>query len=159
MKFIADSMVGTLARWLRAMGQDVAYDPFLPDRELLRRAREEGRILLTRDTRLIMIRDIPQYLFITRNSLEEQLAEVMRAFRLEPKEEDFLTRCIECNGLLEEVERQKIKGKTPPFVYATQKRFWLCPGCRRIYWQGTHLPRLKAKLQGLIASATENKNL
>ncbi len=150
MKFIADCMLGTLAKWLRAMGQDVAYEQFLPDRLLLRRAREEDRILLTRDTRMIQVRDIPRHLFITRDRLEEQLAEVIKAFGLEPKEEEFLTRCIECNGLLEEVKRQKVKGKIPPYVYATQKVFQQCPGCSRVYWAGTHLPRMKAKLQGLL---------
>jgi len=150
MKFIADSMVGTLAKWLRAMGYDVAYDPFLPDRLLMRQAREEGRILLTRDTRMIMVKDVPPYVFISQDKLEEQIAQVMGELKLIPDEDKFLTRCIECNGLLEASAREDIKQKVPPYVYASQRSFLMCPGCRRIYWSGTHLPNLKAKLLKLV---------
>jgi hypothetical protein len=157
MKFIADSMVGTLVKWLRAMGYDVAYDPFLPDRLLMRHAREEGRILLTRDTRMIMVKDVPPYVFISHDKLEEQIAQVMGELNLIPEEDKFLTRCIECNGLLEASAREDIKQKVPPYVYAGQRSFLICPGCGRIYWSGTHLPNLRDKLLGLIAFAKNRK--
>jgi len=153
MKFIADSMLGTLARWLRAMGQDVLYDPFLPDSMLMRRAREEGRILLTRDTRLLLVKDVPAHLFISQDRLEEQIAQVIKSLDLKPREEEFLTRCLECNGLLEEVEKKAVEEEVPPYVFATQRIFWRCPGCSRIYWGGTHLPNMKAKLQRLLQNA------
>ncbi|NIM04843.1 MAG: hypothetical protein GTO55_02745 [Armatimonadetes bacterium] len=157
MKFIADSMVGSLARWLRAMGQDVVYDPFMPDSMLMRRAREEGRILLTRDTRLLLVKDVPAHLFISHDGLEEQLAQVISTLGLNPKEEEFLTRCMECNGLLESVEKEAIRGRVYPYVYATQENFQECPDCRRLYWGGTHLPRLKEKLQRLLRFAREKE--
>ena len=153
MTFIADSMLGSLARWLRAMGQDVVYDAFMPDHLLLRRAREEGRVLLTRDTRMLLVRDLPPYLFISQDRLEDQLGQVLNHFSLTPREEDFLTRCLECNGALEQVDKAAVKELVPPYVFATQESFRRCPGCGRIFWAGTHLPRLREKLRRLVDSA------
>ena len=150
MKFIADVMLGTLARWLRVLGQDVAYDPFINDSLLMRRAREEGRLLLTRDTRLLLVKDVPPYLFITDDQLEKQLAQVIETLQLIPNENEFLTRCLACNGVLEGVDRKIVKAKVYPYVYATQREFRRCPDCSRIYWPGTHLPRLKEKLYRLL---------
>lgn len=147
-----------MARWLRAMGQDVVYDPFMPDSMLMRRAREEGRILLTRDTRLLLVKDVPSHLFISHDRLEDQIVQVITSLALEPNEEEFLTRCLECNGLLKQVEKEAIKGRVYPYVYATQDKFQECPDCRRLYWGGTHVPRLKDKLQRLIQAAQKENS-
>lgn len=150
MRFIADAMLGTLARWLRGLGYDVAYDPSLPDRKFLRRAREEGRILLTRDTGIIALKDVPEYVFIAHDAVEKQIAQVFAALKLTPEAGKFLARCLPCNGLLAIVEKAEIKAEVPPFVYATQRVFWRCPDCRRIYWEGTHVSRIEAKLKELL---------
>jgi hypothetical protein len=152
MKFIADAMLGTLARWLRGMGYDVAYDPLLPDRKLLRRAREEGRILLTRDTGMIALKDVPKHVFITHDAVEKQIAQVFSELKLTPNPVQFLIRCLACNGLLAVVEKESIKAEVPPFVYATQKVFRRCPDCRRIYWEGTHVPRMRETLKRLATA-------
>ena len=155
--FIADSMLGRLARWLRALGFDVAYDPFAEDRALLRRAREAGRVLLTRDSRLVQVRDCPPYIFVESDRLEDQLAQVKEAAGLNFAEVCFLTRCMECNGLLSEVDKASIRCEVPPYVFSTQTDFRRCPRCRRVYWGGTHVPRLQERLRrlaGLAGSAT-----
>ncbi|MEK6667144.1 MAG: Mut7-C RNAse domain-containing protein, partial [candidate division NC10 bacterium] len=51
-RFVADMMLGKLARWLRAMGYDTVYFRVAEDRHLLQLAHAEARTLLTRDTRL-----------------------------------------------------------------------------------------------------------
>jgi uncharacterized protein len=145
-------MLGTLARWLRGMGYDVAYDPLLPDRKLLRRAREEGRILLTRDTGIIVLKDVPEHVFIAYDGVEKQIAQVFAALEITPEAGKFLTRCLACNGLLAIVEKAEIKTEVPPFVYATQKVFRRCPDCRRIYWEGTHVPRMAETFKRLATA-------
>ncbi|MGI6210058.1 MAG: Mut7-C RNAse domain-containing protein, partial [Anaerolineae bacterium] len=76
--FIADAMLGKLARWLRLAGYDTIYDAALDDRELARRARESGRILLTRDRELAGRRGVRAYL-VQSEQVQEQLEEVLRA--------------------------------------------------------------------------------
>jgi uncharacterized protein with PIN domain len=51
--FIADVMLGSLARWLRILGYDVVYDSRLDDAALVERAVKEKRVILTRDRRLV----------------------------------------------------------------------------------------------------------
>ena len=63
-RFIADAMLGRLARWLRTLGYDTAYDDRIADADLVRRSLTEGRHLLTRDrdrksTRLNSSHEIP----------------------------------------------------------------------------------------------------
>jgi uncharacterized protein with PIN domain len=142
-------MLGTLARWLRGMGYDVAYDSLLPDRKLLRRAREEERILLTRDTGMIALKDVPEHVFIAYDGVEKQIAQVFAALELTPEAGKFLTRCLSCNGLLAVVEKESIKAEVAPFAYATQRVFRRCPDCRRICWEGTHVPRMAETLKRL----------
>lgn len=152
-KHIADAMLGTLARWMRAMGEDVAFDPLLSDRVLMCRARDEGRVLLTRDTRMLGLKQIPPYVFIRDNELEKQLAQVIEELHLEANEERFFTRCLQCNGVLEPVERLAVRDRVYPYVYATQRTFRHCPDCGRIYWEGTHAPRMRERLKQLLEIA------
>jgi len=71
-KFAADRMLGKLAKWLRIMGQDVIYGRHLTGYGLIRAARQEGRLILTRDRRLKQ-KQPPEYLFIASDNHREQL--------------------------------------------------------------------------------------
>lgn len=144
--FLADSMLGTLAKWLRIMGYDTAYDARLDDHALVRLARAEGRILLTRDTGLLQRRGV-QCLFIASEILAEQLAQVMQAFGLHA--DNPFSRCPVCNSPLEDVPKYDAWGQVPPFVFQTQKSFSLCPECNRFYWRGTHWQRMLAQMHKL----------
>jgi hypothetical protein len=147
MRFAADKMLGRLARWLRVIGQDVAYGPELSGLVLLRVARGEGRTVLTRDTRLLRRRDLPPHLFIVSDHFREQLRQVVAAFGLDASH--LLTRCLDCNAALEEVERARVRARVPPHVWRTQGRFWSCPKCHRVFWPATHLDRMRSELESL----------
>jgi uncharacterized protein with PIN domain len=136
-KFFADSMLGRLALWMRVMGYDVAYEKAIEDHTLIKRALDEGRIILTRDTLLIPRRWVRgNSLFIESDHLSEQLRQVISVYGIE--KEGFLTRCLRCNILLQRIPRDKAEGRVPPYVFETQKNFSTCRGCGRIYWAGTH---------------------
>lgn len=145
-RFLADSMLGTLAKWLRILGYDTAYDAALDDNALVRLARAEGRILLTRDTALMQRKGL-RYLFISSEVLQEQLAQVLQAFHL--RVDNPFSRCPVCNSPLEDVPKHEAWGQVPPFVFQTQERFSLCPECNRFYWRGTHWQKMLAQVRKL----------
>src|SRR5262249_50967308 len=101
MKFVADVMVGKLARWLRVLGLDVLYSNTFDDDEIVRLAESEHRIILTRDTGLVARRIESSYLFIESDHYKEQVQQVLRAFDL--KEFQVFSRCLECNTLLQTI--------------------------------------------------------
>jgi uncharacterized protein with PIN domain len=138
MRFIGDVMVGKLARWLRVLGFDVAYSNKLTDDDILRIAAAEDRVVLTRDVAFAArAQRAVRLLFIAHNDWRSQLRQVIDAYGLR----DFktLSRCIECNSRLQEIRKDQVAGRVPPYVYETQERFSFCPSCRRIYWRGTHV--------------------
>lgn len=148
-RLIADSMLGTLAKTLRMLGFDVAYDPFVEDRELVERARDEGRVLLTRDTGVTGRRNLPRCVFIVSDHLREQLDQVARELGLRFHRSAALTRCMVCNERLVRAPKESVRGEVPPYVYQTQEVFVRCQGCGRIYWRGTHVEGMERKLREL----------
>ena len=143
MKFIVDGMLGHLAKWLRILGYDTTYFPDLDDDQLVRRARAEGRLLLTRDRSLARRRGL-QCLLIESDHLEEQLGQVLAELALTG--EHPFSRCPVCNTPLQKVEKTELEGRVPPHIFRTHTDFSLCPNCDRIYWPGTHWARMQEKL-------------
>jgi len=155
MKFIADSMLGRLAKWLRLLGNDTLYYPTIEDSRLLRIAREEGRILLTRDSRLVKVRDVPRYLLIEENDLFRQLKAVIRKFNLPVQScldspENFSTRCSLCNSPTDAASREDARGHVPEYVLSSHSKFRYCPSCRKYYWKGTHIEKMRERLTKLF---------
>ncbi|HEU5360760.1 MAG TPA: Mut7-C RNAse domain-containing protein [Candidatus Deferrimicrobiaceae bacterium] len=138
MRFFADAMLGKLAKWLRILGCDVAFDPAISDGEIAVRARREGRVILTRDTLLIRRKEVRDNCFFVRgDSYRDQLRQVVDHFRIHPSEGLF-TRCVRCNELLADLPKPLVAGKVPPYVYRTQESFGCCARCGRIFWKATH---------------------
>ena len=138
MTFIADVMVGKLARWLRVLGIDVIYSNKLQDDEIMKIAAAESRIILTRDVAFAS-RCSKTYplVFIKHNDWQSQLRQVVNACGL--KDFKLLSRCIECNSSLDVIDKECAAERVPLYVYQTQDRFSLCRTCGHIYWRGTHV--------------------
>jgi uncharacterized protein with PIN domain len=143
LRLLADGMLGTLAKWLRLLGYDTAYDNVAADPELARRARAEGRVLLTRDRELSTRRGLRTVL-IQAEVLEEQVREVQAA--LGPPPDPVLSRCAVCNTALELIAPADVASCVPPYVLRTQSDFRRCPGCGRVYWPGTHVEEMRDQL-------------
>ena len=135
-RFIADIMVGKLARWLRILGYDVRYSNRYRDDEIVRLAQSEKRIILTRDARLVERCRAEDYVFIQSGALDAQMLQLIRESGIKPL--DLFSRCLECNRPLEETPKEAIGDRVPAYVYQTQGQFRSCPGCQRVYWPGTH---------------------
>ena len=143
LKLLADGMLGRLAKWLRLLGYDTAYDNVADDHELASRARAESRALLTRDHELAGRRGL-RTLLIGSEVLEEQVQQVQDA--LGPPSAPALSRCAVCNTALEAVSPEDVANRVPPYVVRTQTDFRRCPGCGRVYWPGTHVDGIQERL-------------
>lgn len=143
-------MLGRLARWLRLLGHDTAYYPHIQDTLLLRLAREENRILLTRDTRLVKARGLKNFLLLSENDTFDQLRTVIRTFNLIPAVNHLPGRCSLCNSLLDNVPKEAAKDRVPEYVYLTTESFRKCSKCDKFYWRGTHQEKLRKKLEEII---------
>jgi len=137
MKFIADVMLGSLARRMRLLGFDVLYDHALADNDVLRLALEQGRVILTRDTGLASRPLARARLLIESDLVDEQVRQVLEAFP--PPDGQLLTRCSICNKLLSALNKEDARDLVPDHIVATQNEFWLCGQCGRIYWKGSHV--------------------
>ena len=140
-------MLGRLAKWLRIIGQDVIYGRHLTGYGLIRAARAEDRLILTRDRRLKQ-KQPPAFLFIDSNHHREQLRQVIRECGLEPGK-NLLTRCSECNTLLQSRAKETVEKLVPAYVFSTQEKFSWCPSCRRVYWPATHHQRMLEELKNI----------
>ncbi len=143
-RLLADCMLGRLAKWLRLLGYDTAYENDATDHELARRARVEGRILLTRDQQLSDRRGL-KTLFIRSQKLELQLQEVCEA--LGPPADPSLSRCSICNVLLESVAAEDVVDRVPRYVLEAHADFRHCPCCGRVYWSGSHVDTMDEQLE------------
>lgn len=146
-------MLGRLAHWLRAMGYDTVYLGQADDGDLLRLARQEGRLLLTRDAKLAAAAAGHGCLVRARR-LEEQLTEVVAKLGLAAAKEGWLSRCLDCNTLVEQVPREAVRDRVPPRALALHDAFWACPGCGKVYWQGSHADRMLERLAELLGRST-----
>lgn len=141
MKFIADDMLGKLAKRMRILGFDTAYPGSSADSLLLRTSREQDRIILTRDTGLVKVRGARAFL-IHSKKLKEQLREVLQGLKLMIAPEKMFSRCALCNGELKKTDKESIKDKVPPLVYDLFGDFTYCPHCDKVYWKGTHYEKI-----------------
>lgn len=145
-RFLADAMLGGLARWLRVLGLDAAFDPALDDPELVDRALAEDRMILTRDARLVLRKRARNHLFIRSEVVDEQVVQVLGDLGIAPRPEDLFSRCLRCNVPLVPVAPGEAAREVPPYVARTQERFRRCPRCGRIFWRATHAERMRRRL-------------
>ena len=122
------------------LGHDAAYHRSAGDAELVRQALAEDRVLLTRDRDLRKRRPIASGLLRTvllvDDHVDVQLRQVIDELELET--DLVLSRCLDCNLLLQPRGPDEIADRVPPHVRMTQVTYSECPGCRRVYWAGTH---------------------
>ncbi len=148
-RFLADAMLGGLARWLRVLGYDTVAAAHPSDADLVRQARQEGRILLTRDRALLAEKRPSQVLLIESTNPLVQLRQVVSHYGL-PWQARLFSRCLRCNALLQPVPSHEVQSQVPAYVCQHQRRFMRCPACGRIYWEGSHVQHMRDQLHGAL---------
>lgn len=148
-RFVVDTMLGRLARWLRAMGYDTLYPGQADDRHLLQLAWAEERVLVTRDRMLARLAE-PRACLIRSERVDAQVLEAVKQLALRIDDREWFSRCLECNERLEPTPREALQGLVPPHVFEAHTAFTRCPGCARIYWAGSHVDRMQERLARLL---------
>ena len=152
-RFVCDGHLGRLTRDLRLLGFDVAYDQNANDQQLLRIMQAEDRALLTRDRRLLMHAIVRSGYCPRSQNPNEQTIEVIRRFDLLASIGPF-TRCIRCNGSLQNVPKTDVVEKLEPLTKIYYQQFRRCTRCGQIYWSGSHFTKLQKRLEQICANCT-----
>ena len=149
--FIADRMLGRLARYLRLIGYDVSYPPTCPDAKLIGTARSEKRVLLTRDRGILdqesALKGRPEVVEISSVEVLDQIAQLA--------EEGWISRilaprCALCNSPLLELDVDEARHLLPPYVLATQCSFLCCVSCNIILWKGSHWKHFRRSISQIL---------
>ncbi|MFF2652066.1 Mut7-C RNAse domain-containing protein [Streptomyces sp. NPDC058045] len=139
-RFLLDVHLGTLARRLRLLGVDTAYDSADPgDAALAARSAAEERALLSRDRGLLHRRELWAGAYVYSDRPDEQLRDVLGRFRpaLRP-----WTRCTACNGRLAPASKEEVAGQLEGGTRRSYDLFARCTDCGRVYWRGAHHDQL-----------------
>jgi uncharacterized protein with PIN domain len=147
MKVLCDQMLGSLARWLRLFGFDTFYaNSEMEDEELLKIAKKEDRVIITRDKQLIARgkKEKLSVIEVNTTDLDEQLNLVLKNVDIDQKA--ILSRCSVCNTILDEVKKSEVKGKVPAKIFERNEKFWFCEKCDKFYWMGSHYDKIINKI-------------
>lgn len=144
-RFILDVHLGKLCRHLRLLGFDSRWgndfdDPFIIDTALA-----ERRVILTRDLGILKQGRVRWGYFVRNTAPARQIAEVIDTFALDGRCRP-LSRCINCNGLLQQVRKAAVIDRLPEGTRRCYDTFYQCLACRQVYWRGAHYLGLMGKL-------------
>ena len=150
-RFVADRMLGKLAKWLRVFGYDVVYLRQAADEEIVERL-GEGRIFLTRNRRAGPWQQQGKVFVVNANEPKKQLREVVQGLRLTMIDAELFSRCLSCNCLLDTVSREEVRAEVPDYIYQTQSQFHRCCDCAKVYWSGSHSEKMRRQLEEILAN-------
>jgi uncharacterized protein with PIN domain len=149
-RFLSDAMLGSLAKWLRILGFDTLYFKIIDDNEIIKIAKQEQRILLTRDTRLVKNKKIDNCILINSNDISGQLKEVLLWVKGQGSKVKGNQRCAECNGELSTADKESVANDIPEHVFLNFNSFFRCNSCGKVYWEGSHKKLIDAKIKEIL---------
>ncbi|MBD3220112.1 hypothetical protein GF314_02630 [bacterium] len=152
-RFVCDQHLGKLARLLRFCGFDTVWDRSLCEAALALLAIREGRVVLSRHRALLQRKAITSGLLVRGDRADDQLVEVLRRFRLAGRVAGP-GRCTACNGELMATAKADVPVPIPPRTAAWLDDYWICARCGKLFWEGTHVERLRRRVAAAAARAT-----
>jgi uncharacterized protein len=132
-RFDVDGDLGRLAKWLRVLGLDAVYPCSRPS---------QGRFFVTTRTSTAQVMTV----VVTSSDPFEQVSQVFDQTGVRPDPGLFLSRCVICNVTVEAISAAEIGDRLPEAIRKSMAPFHTCPRCGRIYWEGSHVNRMKRRL-------------
>lgn len=147
--FVADVMLKKLARWLRLLGVEVLYPPSVDDDEIIEFTKKNNKILLTMDSELCKRarKQGVRVFLMPRRETDQQLALLVRRFKIDLSKAPSTVLCPLCNGTLKQVGRKEVRNRIPQELLEKHDVFWMCGKCKKVYWEGTHWEKINRKLE------------
>lgn len=139
MRFICDNTLGKLTKYLRILGFDT-ISLYSPDRLDEYKNMDAPPLFFTKRTKRILYEPT---VFVRADKIKEQLKEIEDIIRPHINNRMFMTRCVECNALLESVPKEEVESRVPEYTYHHHEEFKMCPSCNKVYWEGTHTEHIK----------------
>lgn len=149
-RFILDVHLGKLARYLRMLGFDSAYERNRDDAELIDLALLQKRIILTRDLGILKQSRVTHGYWLRHHEPQKQLQEIIFALDLAGQVQPF-KRCMECNGRIQGVDRSAIRGQVNTDILQRHREFRRCDDCGKIYWRGSHYHDMLEMVERLVS--------
>jgi hypothetical protein len=142
-EFVADAMLGTLAKKLRILSFDCKYFASIKDDEIAALAKADSRTIITKDKLLAQKckKQGISTIYLESPSEKEQLIKIARECNLTYAVDASNARCTSCNGCLKKIDRSVITLEMPDISHINQ--FWQCLDCKHVYWEGSHIRNLK----------------
>jgi uncharacterized protein len=138
MRFVCDSTVGKLARFLRMAGFDTAYVKENNLARVLAISKEEDRLIASRNSKYFELQLASDFHHLTADEPLDQFRKLVSDLQMQLDEARFLTRCLECNEPLEKIATEKVLERLYDYVARTQAAIFICRRCDKLYWHATH---------------------
>lgn len=152
-RFYCDNNVHRLGRSLRMLGYDTLLYGAGSDDELRARRRQTGRLLLSRDSDFLG--EVDSFV-VTSDDHLEQLRSVVKHYQLDVESYRY-SLCLECNEPIQAVPAADHAHSIPSRLLENGEPLWQCPGCRKLYWAGSHLDRMNARFDALVQLLEQNR--
>jgi len=144
--FLVDAMLGNIAKKLRLLGFDTEYSSNILDEDLILRAKNENRILITKDEMLIQLSK-KQNLIVIPITEEKEVNQLIQIFEGLGISKFMINgenaRCTICNGDLKPINKHDIQNQIPTGILEKITQFWICQRCNKVYWEGSHIDNLQ----------------
>jgi len=150
-RFLCDGHLGRLARLLRLLGFDTLWNTRWPEAEIARRGVNEGRTVLSGNLALLKRKELTRAMLVRADDPVEQTRQVVARFLLAGRAR-LMGRCSTCNGEIRPVAKVDVLERIPPKTAAWLNEYFICAGCGKLYWEGTHLQGLEDMLNRILRS-------
>jgi len=147
-RFRVDRPLGKLAKWLRLLGYDTITDRFPHIQPVCDTSRRGDRIWIIRTQ---SASQTPGIISIAQNDPIQQLKTVITHLGIQRKTLKPFTRCIRCNHTLEAIDKGRVRGRVPDYIWEMHAQFRICSRCQKIFWRGSHVAKHNKIIDQLMA--------